>query len=183
MPATTTLPPYLRTAQERAAAAAERISPTPTTPAPTPTTHTPPNLASLAARKTNRTIKPPPGSHPTPTTKPGNHSTPFDPEQAVLEGLADRIVAESADPEAAALARPHLPAILDALLEGAKKAGSVGAADRAMVFRLLRHSSSTAREQAQAAKQLGAALGDRLASAMARSDMARARVLDVEKDA
>jgi hypothetical protein len=94
-----------------------------------------------------------------------------------FQALADRVAAESADQEAARLVRPHLPEMLRALVVGASVPGSAGVADRSLLLRLMRHSSSTAREQAQAARQLGAALGDRILGAMARRDAAARRVV------
>jgi len=87
------------------------------------------------------------------------------------------VVAESADAEAAAILRPDLPLILDGLLRGASMPGSAGAADRSMVFRIARHSSSTAREHAQAARGLVRALGEGLGTALDRAQQARARVI------
>jgi hypothetical protein len=89
-------------------------------------------------------------------------------------------VAESADQAAAEVVRAALPGVLEALVKGAKIPGSGGAADRAMLFRLIRHSASTARERGASDRTslptaLGAAL---LETAQARRDAAARRVID-----
>jgi hypothetical protein len=183
------IPPYLLAdGQKRALAAAARINAAASPPPPfatshpaNPTTH-PTNPTSAAA--------PPPTAKPAKAAKPtkpkgnGNHSAVANPHQAVsgdLEAawgaMADRIVAESRDQAAAQLVRPYLPAVLSALVDGASKAGSVGAADRAMLFRLLGHSSSTAKEQAKAGRTVHLHLGGRLSEAMARRASAVGRVI------
>jgi uncharacterized protein (DUF2267 family) len=143
---------------------------------------------------------PPPSSpakhDPTPhnTTKPakqargGNRSgrrratNPVAAAADTFEALADRVAEESADQAAAQIVRPHLPEVLRALVVGASVPGSAGVADRSLLLRIMRHSSSTAREQAQAARQLGQALGDRLVSAMSKRDGAMRRVLEGQSE-
>lgn len=67
--------------------------------------------------------------------------------------------------------------MLSALVEGASMASSVGSADRSMVLRLIKHSSSTAREQNAAARGLVQALGQTLGSALDRAASARGKVI------
>lgn len=55
---------------------------------------------------------------------------------ADVEALADRLVAASSRPEVAAIVRPDLPKILQAMIAGAHVAGPAGMGERANLFRL-----------------------------------------------
>lgn len=131
-----------------------------------------PNLASEAGKKPKSAGKRGKGGG-------GNPSGQRVAGQTDYEALADAIVAQSGDQEAAGLARPHLPAVLEALCKGAAVPGSTGAADRAMLLRLIKHSSSTAREQATAARSVHVHVGARLVGAAARRTAAsRGRMIE-----
>lgn len=186
------LPPFLRqTARDRAREAINRAVPSTaaTSPvassapvAPTAPAASPPPAPRKRTRKPQISTAASTTAASNPTERGGNRSAPLASDltgaAGNLEALADRIVAESADQVGAALLRPHLPVILDALVRGASMPGSQGAADRSMLLRLVRHSSSTAREQQAAARGLAAAVGAGVEAAMARREAARRRVIE-----
>ena len=184
----TTIPPYLlASARARAASAAARLAtpnpppPTPaapTKPAPTPPQPSPASLPKAKPHKPHSAAATPATATPKAAKGGGNHSAQPDPTQVDLEGLADVVAAGCGDAGAAAAIRPALPAILGALVRGAQVPGSTGAADRAMLLRLVKHASSTAAEQKQAARSLHLHLGGRITDAMARRAGAVARVVE-----
>jgi hypothetical protein len=184
----TSIPPYLLAdARARAASAAARVAPSTTT-SSSPTNPTKPTPLPIPPSPTNPTkpkttkARTPDASPTAGTTKAGkgggNRSGPADPDQVDLEGLADVVAAGCGDASAAAAIRPALPGILGALVKGAQVPGSTGAADRAMLLRLVKHASSTAGEQKQAARSLHVHLGGRISDAMARRAGAVARVVE-----
>jgi hypothetical protein len=187
-PRVTSIPPYLLAdARARAASAAARLAPSPTT-SPNPASPTRPTPLPIPPSPTSGT-KPkttkarthdaaPTAAQPKAGKGGGNHSGPADPTEVDLEGLADVVAAGCGDASAAAAIRPALPAILGALVKGAQVPGSTGAADRAMLLRLVKHASSTAGEQKAAARSLHVHLGGRISDAMARRAGAVARVVE-----
>lgn len=182
------LPPYLK-AKASAKAASARLSPASATEPKPGSTPVPPETASNEALSPVQPSQPslaasqPPADPPKNGKRRGKKGV-GNPEgnavtrEAGYEALADAVVAQSADQDAAKLARPHLPAMLEALCKGAAVPGSTGAADRAMLLRLIKHSSSTAREQAAAAKQVHVHIGNRLVEARRRTISARGRMIE-----
>lgn len=187
----TDIPDFLlSSARDRARAAASRIAQpaTPPQPAPLPappvqTASQQPNPPKPAAAKPSP--KPLAKAKPGKERRGGNRSGGAEPVAVVpgavnFEDLADRIVADSSDKATALAVRPALPGVLAALVQGAQMASSVGSADRSMLFRLMKHSSSTAREQAAAAKSIHLHLGAGVEAAISRRRAALNRVVDGE---
>lgn len=85
-----------------------------------------------------------------------------------FEALADRVVANAANPAEAALLRPVLPAVLRAQVEGASRSGAGGTADRAALWKLLALPFA-ASEGAKKVATNGS-LTDRLVAAQARKE-------------
>lgn len=105
-----------------------------------------------------------------------------------VEALADRLVDQSSDREAAALLRPLMPNMIIAMVQGATTPGPSGAADRAALAKLIGApwaSTAADRKGGQSGKtrEQGKAVGGRLEAAIARRTRANGAGSDTQDEA